>query len=83
MERTIEKAKYGSGFSVYEFGVYEASSVLAGQAKKSFVDSFDTVEEAKAAFPDAVEGARDAGNTFTHLEGPDTFDGQGGVFGDY
>jgi Fe2+ or Zn2+ uptake regulation protein len=83
MDKTIEKSKFGSGFSVYEFGTYESSSVLAGQTCKRFVDSFDTIEEAKAAFPEAKEGFRSANNSFTHLSGPDTFDGQGGVWGDY
>lgn len=79
---TIEAAKYGGGFSVYEFGTYERSSVLAGQTKKQFLDGFDTLEEAKAAYPTAQEGFRDAGNTFGHLPGDDCLDGQGGVWHD-
>ena len=71
MERTIERAKYGSGYSVYEFGVYPRSSVLAGQTRKQFIDGFDTLEEAQAAYPDADVGYRDAHNHFGHLPDPD------------
>ena len=66
MEMTIEANQYGT-FSVYEFGVYPNSSVLAGQTRKTFVDMFDTIEEAKASYPDADEGYRDAHNYFGHL----------------
>jgi len=41
------------GFDVYEHGVYERSSVLAGQDKRSFRDNFDSVDAALTAFPDA------------------------------
>lgn len=72
MEKTIEYShKYG-WFTVYEFGVYPRSSVLAGQTRKRFVEAYDTLEEAQEAHPDAVEGYRDAHNTFNHLpDGPD------------
>lgn len=72
-DRTIEPSKYGDGFTVYEWGTYERSSVLAGQTKKQFLDSFDTVEEAQKAFPDAsYDGCvRSAHNTFDHLEDED------------
>ncbi len=66
MEMTIEANKYGT-FSVYEFGVYPNSSVLAGQTRKSFLDMFDTIEDAKAAYPEAAEGFRDPNNYFDHL----------------
>jgi hypothetical protein len=71
MERTIERCKYGHGYNVYEFGTYPRSSVLAGQTRKQFVDGFDTLEEAQAAYPDADVGYRDAGNYFNHLPDPD------------
>ena len=41
--------------AVYGIGTYEESSVLAGQTKRVFLDDFDTVEEAKAAYPNANE----------------------------
>ena len=56
--RTIEPSR-GATYNdpnrvtVYEYGVYPSSSVLAGQTSRSFVDSFDSVEEAQAAYPDA------------------------------
>jgi hypothetical protein len=70
---TMEHSKYG-GISVHGWGTYEENSVLAGQAKKQFLDSFDTVEEAKAAYPE-VEMSHpmlQPQNTFDHLpDGPD------------
>lgn len=39
--------------AVYEYGVYPRSSVLAGQTKRVFLDSFDSLEEAKKAYPTA------------------------------
>ena len=66
MEMTIETNEYGT-FSVYGFGVYPKSSVLAGQTRKTFLDMFDTIEDAKAAYPEAGEGFRDAHNHFDHL----------------
>lgn len=38
---------------VCQHGVYERSSVLAGQDYRQLVKPFDTVEEAKAEFPEA------------------------------
>ena len=66
MDQTIENGKDG-GFSVYEFGEYPESSVLAGQTCKRFVDNFDSVEEAQASYPSAELGYRDAYNHFDHL----------------
>lgn len=65
-EITIEKNQYGT-YSVYEFGEYPRSSVLAGQTKKQFLDMYSTVEEAEQAHPSAVLGYRDAHNHFDHL----------------
>jgi hypothetical protein len=66
MSNHIEHNEYG-GFSVYELGVYPRSSVLAGQTRKSFVDMFDTLEQAQAAYPRADVGGDVAVNTFDHL----------------
>ena len=41
------------GFDVYEHGVYEESSVLHGQQRRTFMDSFQTLNEAKEAYPQA------------------------------
>jgi hypothetical protein len=71
-EITIEPAKYGNGFTVYEWGTYGESSVLAGQTKKQYLDGFDTIEEAKEAYPEAdVTGVQSAYNTFDHLPDED------------
>jgi hypothetical protein len=70
-EQTIERSKYDDGYSVYEWGVYPRSSVLAGQDRKQWIDGFDTLEEAQAAYPDADVGFRSAHNTFDHLEDED------------
>ena len=43
------------GVNVYEHGVYPSGSVLEGQDSRTFLDYFDTVEEAKAEYPGAYE----------------------------
>ena len=65
---TIEPDGYGE-VSVYKWGVYERSSVLAGQQRKSFVDGFPTAAEALAAYPGAdVQGGKvSVYNSLTHL----------------
>ena len=65
---SIEPDGYGE-VSVYGWGVYERSSVLAGQQRKSFVDGYPTVAEALVAYPgaDVHGGVVSANNTFTHL----------------
>jgi hypothetical protein len=57
-EITIEYPASGATYSRDEFGVYRydeypESSVLAGQERRTFLDSFPTLDEARAAFPDA------------------------------
>lgn len=42
-------------FTVYEYDEYPSSSVLAGQERRRWLDEFDTLTEAQAAYPDAVE----------------------------
>lgn len=61
----------GEYFAVYEWGVYARSSVLAGQSKKSFRDSFESEAEALAAYPRADVGYRSAHNSYSHLPGED------------
>ena len=41
------------GYGVYEYSEYPRSSVLAGQERRVFLNFFDTLEEAKAAYPNA------------------------------
>lgn len=64
----------GAGaFYVYGWGEYGEYSVLAGQTLKKFMGCYDTIEEAKADYPDAdgPYGFRSAHNTFNHLPGED------------
>ena len=42
-----------SGYVVYGHGTYEAYSVLAGQPMRVYLEPFDTVEDARAAYPTA------------------------------
>jgi hypothetical protein len=54
---TYQHDEYG----VYEYGVYPDSSVLAGQERRSFVDSFPTLAEAKASYPNAEYNGEGSG----------------------
>lgn len=66
MEKTIERSEFG-GWNVYEWGTYPASSVLAGQIQKRYVNTYDELSEAQKHFPKAQKGYRDAHNYFDHL----------------
>jgi len=70
---TIEPSRYDNSVTVYEWGVYPRSSVLAGQTRKQFVDSYEDQEEALKAYPGAEihESRVSAHNTFHHLEDED------------
>ena len=85
-EITIEeKTAFPGGpshFNVYEFGIYPLSSVLSGQTRKSFLESFESLETAKADYPLADFAFIEANNTFGHLPGSDWLDGQGGAWGE-
>lgn len=82
---TIEADKSGEGYNVYSWGVYERSSVLAGQTMKRFIDGFDTLDEARAAYPavDVNQFQESAHNTVNHLPGPDDWDKETQSFGGY
>lgn len=47
------------GWVVFEHGEYEETSVLAGQPRRSFLDAFQELEDAKTAYPEAevIEGS--------------------------
>ena len=49
--RTYARNDYG----VYEYGTYPRNSVLAGQMSRTFLDSFESLEEARAKYPNAEE----------------------------
>jgi hypothetical protein len=40
-------------YGVYEYSTYPRSSVLAGQQRRAWLDSFPTLEQAKSAYPEA------------------------------
>ena len=67
MAHTIEPDTTHGDYSLYEWGVYEDSSVLAGQSRKAFIKTYPTVEDALKDYPDASVGHRDPNNTFNHL----------------
>lgn len=50
---TMRRDRFG-GVDVLGWGTYPRSSVLAGQPMKVFLDTFDTVEQAQAAYPQAT-----------------------------
>ena len=59
-------------YGVYEYGTYPRSSVLAGQEKRMFLDSFDTIEEARKAYPGADEtGCQYKAPSLDHLPDED------------
>lgn len=66
-EYTIEYDFDHDEYKVYEWGVYEKNSVLAGQTMKRFVTWFETEAAAREAYPTAEVGSRSAHNTFSHL----------------
>ena len=57
-DQTIERGRgmtYSTDrWTVYEHGIYGRDSVLSGQSRRSWLDDFDTLEEAVIAYPDAV-----------------------------
>lgn len=71
----VTEAKYGGGYDVKGVGTYEKSSVLAGQDKIVFIETFETIEEAQHAYPtaDYMGNFCEPRNTFDHL--PDNGDG--------
>ena len=58
VDQTIERgrgATYASErWTVYEHGVYDRDSVLSGQSRRSWLNDFDSLEEAQKAYPEAV-----------------------------
>ena len=76
-DQTIERgrgATYASErWTVYEHGVYDRDSVLSGQSRRSWLDDFDTLEEAQKAYPEAVVCAASTYSAacLNHLPGED------------
>ena len=55
---------------VYGYDYYPPSSVLAGQYRRNFIESFPSVEEAQAAYPNTEIGhtLMQPQNSFNHLD---------------
>ena len=66
-------------FAAYEYSVYPDSSVLAGQQRRHWLDSFDTIEEAKDAFREAIVcgSSGHVSLSLGHLPGDDDADPYG------
>ena len=64
---TIEPTTDGTEFMVVEHSVYERTSVLAGQAKRSRLDYFPTVKEAQMAYPNAQVMEHQTGDPFARI----------------
>jgi len=58
---------------VYGYDYYPPSSVLAGQYRRNFIESFNGCIEAEEAYPEAGLGHEllQPENSFNHLEGDD------------
>ena len=75
--QTIEQGSRGATyqnsedkFTVYEIGTYERSSVLAGQQRRVWLDDFDSLEDAKAAYRNAqLSGSTYRAACLEHLPG--------------
>ena len=59
--KTYQTIELGNGatyrnsrYTVYEHSTYPRSSVLAGQRRRVWMDDFETIAEAQAAYPKAV-----------------------------
>lgn len=70
---TIERGR-GSTYksdrwTVYEHGTYGRGSVLAGQSRRTWLDDFETLEEAVTAYPEAqvIEGTTYRPPSLNHL----------------
>lgn len=50
-------------FTVYSHGTYPRHSVLAGQPKRTFIESFETLAEAQRVYPQA-EVLANGGTTY-------------------
>jgi len=81
VNRTIEPGGKGmtynrtEGFTVYEHSTYSRGSVLAGQPKRIWLDIFDTLAEARAAYPQAtvIEGCTYQPPSLSHLPDDDNY----------
>lgn len=82
MSKTYRSIEFGRGetysndkYTVYEHGVYPESSVLAGCPSRKWLDEFETLEEAQAAYPDAKHYAMSSFTPFnpSWVDGDDDY----------
>ena len=71
--------------SAYGWSTYERNSVLAGQPKKQWLESYDTEEDARKDYPDAQFSSKwtEPQVSLNHLPGPDDYDPQENWPNDY
>ncbi len=69
MYYVIVNAKYTDGYAVKSIDEFPVGSVMAGQERITFLETFSTIEEAQKAYPEA-ELSHELllpSNTFNHL----------------
>jgi len=75
----VRPSKFGDGFDVMGVGVYGKGSVLEGQDRIVFVDSFPSIEECEASYPKCKGSYNneftEPQNTFDHLSNSDNESG--------
>lgn len=70
---TIERGRgmtyTNNRWTIYSHGFFPYYSVLAGQPKRTFIDSFDTIEEAQKEYPTAtvIQGTTYRDPDLSHL----------------
>jgi len=60
---TLRQGRYG-GIDVLGWDQFPTNSILAGQPRKTFLDNFETTEQAQAKYPQAEQ----FGNKWTDLQ---------------
>lgn len=50
---SVGKTYHEDRYGVYSYDTFPESSVLAGQERRSFIDSYESLEEAKRNHPEA------------------------------
>ena len=63
-------------WNVYEHGRYERGSVLAGQSRRSFIDCYESLKEARSAYPkaDVIDHSTKVHHNPMPHHAPDWFD---------
>ena len=66
-------ASHGMKYAVYGWGEYPDYSVMAGQPRKCFIESYETIEAARKEYPEAKMSSKwtEPEVTFDHLPGED------------